>query len=173
LISSLVSNIYSEIADQREKIIYEELTRKFKYIKCENKKCFRFSIIPLANSSIILTVLKGSVLTFMWSREARYDDEYLLELVAAEYDFVPQLLWTTQGFCPDTNVVQNADVNWNLLKSLQLQLNLQNIGVLSFTRILSKYLTTQPIFEAFTSYHQPMPLTLMYVSLHIQNLYII
>lgn len=108
--------------------------------------------------SLHLTVIKGSIFTVLWSTIARFDDEYLVEIVGIE-NAEPIFLWTVKGYHSQSNSIDSSDVNWNIMKTLQNFLEINYIGLHSFAKLLSRVIIGLPIHEKEGMRYDPMPIT--------------
>ena len=147
---------------------------KYMYLQMsDSKRKFVYALdVPWMASPILLTltVLKGSLRTVVWSRVARYDDEYALEVSGIDaYDTEEELidpsslelLWTMKGLDSDNLSVGPCVVNWTLLRALQHRLQLGTIGLHAFVRLLSRIVLNLPNLEREGHVYEPMPATIM------------
>lgn len=160
--------LLSHAAETLAKCMYlHESDRKMRFL-------YTFDISDSrSNLSLCLTVLKGSLSTVVWSTVARYDDEYVLEMFAADEearspDHAPALLWAMKGLdmVAETGLeefaVGSTELNWPAFRTLQTHLQLQHIGVHAFVRLISKIIINLPSFEREGQLLEPMPASIMY-----------
>lgn len=124
-----------------------------------------------------LEAIKGSLFTTLWHMFARCDDEYQLTvdmpisvMSSSMYssgqcyyfiDYQSTLLWRVNGIDVVNTATHGGEVCWNHLRRLMSLLHIDSIGVLSFTKLLSRLLITLPLFAKTGQYDSPMPLSYM------------
>ena len=132
--------------------------------------------------SFELTVLKGSVKAHAWSMAARFDDDYLLEVLNLPRSYLPSyapespsenvdILWNMNGYDFLSGKIGMGIVSWNNMKALRgficnecvphVAACIRSIGVLKFAQIFSKVLMCLPIREHFGKHYEPMPASSM------------
>ena len=119
---------------------------------------FRLSIpkkSELVHCKVIIKVIKGSILTHVWNAKARIDDEYICEYT----DLVNNTfqLWSVCGF--EANRVSKGNINWIKMREIMMNLDIQGIGLLSFSSLFGYLLLSFPCNSSFPSEDilQPMP----------------
>jgi hypothetical protein len=120
--------------------------------------------------SLTLTIIRGSILTTLFSSIARFEDEYLLELKGLHQRndgsgnlTETNLLWSMKGYLHENTHqhVETSELDWVKMKHLQDLLQINEIGVHSFAKILSKYVLCLPLHEREGQRYDPMPATVM------------
>lgn len=136
-----------------------------------------------AMAYITLTVLKGSLMTFVWSPFARIDDAYKVTMTndldtAMVHNLLSPssstgsssqtlsqqsvyLLWNMQGIDMSQSKLQQGTVEWNNMHCLQALVGIDSVGVLTFAKMLGKLLICLPLFKQRGVYLVPMPATVM------------
>ncbi len=125
---------------------------------------------------LYLKVIKGSLFTTIWHMFARHDDEYELTVDIPQLvmmpsiissspsyfiDYQSSILWRVKGMDATNAATYGGEVYWNTLRHIMSLLEINSIGVLSFTKLLSRVLITLPIFAKSGCYDSPMPLSYM------------
>jgi hypothetical protein len=135
----------------------------------DRKRRFTYTFdMPDSTSALLLslTVLKGSLATIVWSTIARFDDEYVFEMINVGDDITssdnsPILLWAMKGLDSDQLSVGPSEVNWVAFRTLQNHMNLHQIGVHAFVRLISKIVINLPNVEREGQVLEPNPASTM------------
>lgn len=136
-------------------------------IASEQPKQYKFILINemgLEICSLLLTIIKGSVLTHIWNKYARIDDEYQLavERMTSE-GIVNTALWQVFGIDGMNNRIISWEINWYEIQRLQRLLDMENIGITVFIRFVSMFLISTPACLFDSLLINPMPATHMFV----------
>ena len=108
-----------------------------------------------------LEVIRGSIMTFVWNKHARIDDEYILSMeINGEQELCH--LWTVSGIDGLSGTVADWDVNWlNWRKLYEMPFITNNIGLITFVKFTSHLLSCLPCSIENNFLTTPMPLFLM------------
>jgi hypothetical protein len=120
---------------------------------------------------IKLHCLKGSLFTFVWNAFARFDDSYQLSIdnthgknTGSSVPVTPSnenILWNVSGMDVYNRKISKGFINWNLFKMLYLKSGISSIGLLAFTKVVTRILLLLPLFTLTKKYLVPMPLAFM------------
>lgn len=112
---------------------------------------------------IILIVHKGSLLTYLWNPYGRVDDEYsaVLEFASPTGRESSKLLWQVSGFDFTNKRVFNCKINWMLMRALQRECDIPDVGTQCMAKLLVHLLLNIPAYMHYGHCHPPMPATLM------------
>jgi hypothetical protein len=132
----------------------------------EDRKVADFTIgcSGKAIGALRLTAVKGSFFTTLWNIHARVDDQYTLEYTATDTianAHSSKFLWRVKGVDAYNQKITSSHVDWNNLRELQRELNLQIVGVLAFTEVLGQLLLILPSFHDSGRLQAPMPAAFM------------
>ena len=105
-----------------------------------------------------LSVMKGSVFTYVWSTFARFDDEYALYFCSGNEK---QLLWHVKGVDALNAKIGNAEVDWFRMQTVQTLMDIGGVNLLVFSKLLGRLLLSLPYFIRTGQYIAPMPASFM------------
>lgn len=124
-----------------------------------SSECNNLSTENNYQNLLILEVLKGSLLTFVWNQFARFDEEYALYISSSNEI---RNLWKIRGIDSINAKIGHAEVDWLQVRSLQSLLNIKSVGLLTFSRLLGRVLLAFPYFVFKNEYIIPMPASFMF-----------
>lgn len=112
---------------------------------------------------ITLIVHKGSLFTHLWNPYGRVDDEYsaVLEFATAPGRESSKLLWRVSGFDFTNKRVFDCKVNWMLMRALQRECDIPEVGTQCMAKLLVHLLLNIPAYMRHGYCYPPMPATLM------------
>jgi hypothetical protein len=108
--------------------------------------------------SLQLKIIKGSVFTYVWSTFARFDDEYALYHCSG--DDINQL-WHVKGVDALNAKIGNADVDWFQMLAVKNSMDIEEVTLLVFSKLLGRLLLSLPYFVKTGKYIAPMPASFM------------
>jgi hypothetical protein len=132
--------------------------KQYKFIICNEA--------GVITCSLLLTVIKGSVLTHIWNKYARIDDEYQLAVETFTNDdgLVNTALWQVFGIDGMNNRIVSWEINWYEIKRFQRLIGMENIGITVFIRFMSMFVISAPACLFDSLLINPMPATHMFVT---------
>lgn len=130
----------------------------------DDYKSFNFVVNSQLTGSEVcdfrLQVVKGSLFTYIWNIYARVDDEYTLEFTLPN-SIISANIWTVKGMDPWNLKIVSGKVVWTNMRTIYDQMEIRAVGILSFTRLLGKFLLCLPHYHKTEFFVAPMPASFM------------
>jgi hypothetical protein len=127
---------------------------------CRNEKEFKFNLLFRKKSQqstpkIILKVVKGSLLTHVWNKYARFDDEYSCDYMNSTAQIFN--LWEMKELDVVYECIKSSSFNWIKMREIMINMEIENIGLAAFANLFGHVLLCLPLYLSEKHYLIPMP----------------
>lgn len=113
------------------------------------------------STTVRLRILHGSIFTYIWNTFSRVDEEFSLEYTSKNSSMIIQPLWSVKGMDPWNSKIVSADVNWINLRHLYHEMEITEVGVQAFSKLLGRIVLSLPYYFKEHSFLAPMPAAFM------------